>query len=40
MKMDEEIMKTIVMEAISDLPNKEYVKELIEKIEFKVNDMK
>eukprot|EP00112_Aurelia_sp_Birch-Aquarium-sp1_P021841 Seg5976.1 transcript_id=Seg5976.1/GoldUCD/mRNA.D3Y31 product="hypothetical protein" protein_id=Seg5976.1/GoldUCD/D3Y31 len=36
--MDEEIMKKIVMEAISDLPNKDYVKELVAKIEFKVNE--
>lgn len=32
-------MKKIVMEAISDLPNKEYVKELVDKIEFKVNEV-
>ena len=32
-------MKKIVMEAISDLPDKDYVKDLVDKIEIKVNKL-
>ena len=37
--MDEKTMKQIVMEAISDLPDKEYVKKLVDEIEIKVNEV-